>query len=542
MSNGVPGIATSVTTVGSHVSGRSGDVVAKWSVHELAFASAAAYGDPLSDVDLSVEFRAPSGKRHSVAAFWDGNSVWRVRFSPDEVGRWSWQSTCSDAGNAGLHDQSGIFQCVRYSGKNPLLAHGPIRVAPDGTHFVHADGTPFFWLGCTAWNGVLRSRDQEWRRYLAVRQQQSFSVIQFVSTPWRGGRATLRQRAYTTVDPVQISPAFFQALDAKVAAINAHGLCAAPVVLWAYGKDDPGRALSRQDAARLAKYIVTRWGAYQVVWLLGGDGDYLGENARRWCDIGRQVFGARRDRLVTLHPMGQRWVAGPYENEDWFDFIGYQSGHGGADSHLRWHVAGPAAAYGCQAGGKPVVNLEPNYEAIPAYESGKKHDDRHVRRAAYWSLLINPPAGVTYGHNAVWVWNHAHGPAEGHKNIGTVAPWHAGLETDGTHGMTVLRRFFESGPWTGLRPDPSLLIEEPGVEDPSRFVAAARTDDGAWAVVYTPVGGRLRIRSDRLTFPARARWFSPRTGTYHDAGALERSRRTFETPDPHDWILDIRGV
>ena len=30
-------------------------------------------------------------------AFWDGNNLWKIRFSPTEVGSWSWQSSSADA-------------------------------------------------------------------------------------------------------------------------------------------------------------------------------------------------------------------------------------------------------------------------------------------------------------------------------------------------------------------------------------------------------------------------------------------------------------
>ena len=41
-------------------------------------------------------------------------------------------------------------------------------------------------------------------------------------------------------------------MDRKVDAINAHGMIAVPVALWAFGPDDPGQALAEVDAVRLA--------------------------------------------------------------------------------------------------------------------------------------------------------------------------------------------------------------------------------------------------------------------------------------------------
>ena len=56
----------------------------------------------------------------------------------------------------------------------------------------------------------------------------------------------------------------------------------------------------------------------------------------RWKKIGRAVFGDRHERLVTMHPCGQSWVADEFRHEDWFDFIGYQKNR--SDVRRRWRV------------------------------------------------------------------------------------------------------------------------------------------------------------------------------------------------------------
>ncbi|MCH5376216.1 MAG: DUF4038 domain-containing protein, partial [Planctomycetes bacterium] len=37
------------------------------------------------------------------------------------------------------------------SARLPWEIHGPLKVSPDGHSLQYADGTPFFWLGDTAW-------------------------------------------------------------------------------------------------------------------------------------------------------------------------------------------------------------------------------------------------------------------------------------------------------------------------------------------------------------------------------------------------------
>src|SRR5689334_4860083 len=56
--------------------------------------------NPVQEVTLDVALTSPSGLRRRASGFWDGGNVWRVRFSPDEVGEWRFETTCSDAADA----------------------------------------------------------------------------------------------------------------------------------------------------------------------------------------------------------------------------------------------------------------------------------------------------------------------------------------------------------------------------------------------------------------------------------------------------------
>ncbi|RUL88652.1 apiosidase-like domain-containing protein [Tautonia sociabilis] len=520
------------------------DPVPRFGVFEEALEADRDYDNPFWDVDATVTFASPSGKRTTVDAFWDGGRTWRVRFSPDEAGSWSWRSA-SSVGDVGLEGKTGAFECLPDEGDNELLRRGPLRLADDRRSIAFADGSPFFWLGDTAWNGVLRAHPEHWDRYLRTRADQRFTVIQFVTTQWRGGRAVLDDLAFEGEQRIRIHPSFYQKRDPMIAAINDHGMVAAPILLWALTESDPGRALPIADAVRLARYEVARYGAYQVVWLLGGDGHYLRpDEVERWKAIGRGVFGDDggndRGRLASLHPSGQAWVGDVYASEPWYDLIGYQSGHGDNADHLRWLVQGPPARPWTEQPELPIINMEPNYETHPSYHSDTVFGAFEVRRASYWSLLVSPPAGVTFGHNAIWVWNDRPGLAEGHEGIGTVAPWTEGLDTPGVRSMTVLRDFFESGPWPSLRPDPSLLRSQPGSDDPSRFVAAASTPDGSWAVFYSPRGGTISLDSSKFDRPMAARWFDPRSGAFREAGPVGKGPVSFEAPSDEDWVLDLR--
>ena len=206
-----------------------------WMRFEKGFVSDRAYDNPLYDVgSFTVSFTSPSGRMKNVQGFWDGGTDWKVRFCPDETGTWTYGTACSDEKNRGLNGVSGTFDCVPNRSDLDIYTKGCV-VRPKGSyHLAHADGTPFFWLGDTAWNGPLKSTEEEWETYLDDRTDKGYSVIQFVTTQWRGGdKNSLGQVAFEGSGKIALNVDFFRHLDGKIDKINDHGLVAAPVLLWA---------------------------------------------------------------------------------------------------------------------------------------------------------------------------------------------------------------------------------------------------------------------------------------------------------------------
>lgn len=364
-------------------------------------------------------------------------------------------------------------------------------------------------------------------------------------THWRALLADGQsEKAFSGRERIVLNPNFFRRLDGKVAAIARAGLVPALVQLWTLTEFDPGDYLPEEDAIRLARYIVARYEAFRPVWLLGGDGRYHQEGkTERWRRIGRGVFGGRRDRnTVTVHPCGHCWTGEMYRMEEWFDFIGYQSGHGPDERSLAWILFGEPATHWKREPYKPVVNLEPCYEthAVRGTEpTPRRLSTRDVRRAMYASLLVSPTAGVTYGEHSIWPWNEYWEEPLAHRGTGIVGPWSEGLVTEGARAVTHMVSFFSSLPWWTLRPAPQLVVEQPGSrQEPSKVITAAQTTDGRYTVIYLPYGGEVKLLLDERS-GAVARWFDPRNGIWVDAGASEPGTRTYHAPSDEDWLLRI---
>lgn len=509
-----------------------------WGRWEKEFA--AEKGTGLSTISFTVTFSGPNEARRRVDGFWDGGETFRVRFMPTATGTWKFLSR-SEPRVAGLDGVTGSFECTPAEAESPFSRHGRVEVSENGRHFQHTDGTPFFWLVDTAWNGALKSKPEDWERYLDDRVRKKFTGIQFVTTQWRTAYTDADgQVAYRGSKRIEVNPKFYQRLDERVDAVNAKGLLAVPVLLWTLGERSysPGQ-LPESEAIRLARYQIARYGAHHVMWFLAGDGKYFAENAERWKRIGRAVFDRPGHAPVFLHPQGMQW---PYDafllEEKWVSAFGYQSGHGDDERTLRWIFEGPPATKWKLDPPRPVVNLEPPYEDHLAYQSRKPHSDYSVRRAVYWSLLNAPTAGSSYGAHGVWSWEESPNVPLNHARTGVAKPWHEAMDLPGSEQLHFMVELFESLRWWELRPDPALITTDFDNRDAFRHASASRTDAGGQAVVYVPKGGGITVKSGILKPGLRAEWFDPRTGKRSAARADDGS--TYRTPDDEDWVLVLR--
>ncbi len=482
-----------------------------WGRYEHSFVSNKPYDNPLYDIKkFAVKFTSPRGIVKNINGFWDGNFTWKVRFAPDEQGEWTWESACSDESNTGLHQVKGQFTCVKNSSPHLIYQRGSIN-HPRGTyHLSYANGTPFFWAGCTAWNGTLKSTEAEWDTYLADRARNNYSVIQFVTTQWRGGaHNSLGQVAFEGSGKIKINPDFFRHLDGKIDKINEHGLVAAPVLLWALatytGRElSPGYYLPEEEAILLARYMVARYGGNHVIWILGGDGKYTDENEQRWKNIGRGVFTQEHPGLVALHPGGASWIGEVYAREPWVDIIGYQSGHNASEKTVNFINKGPISAVWHQLPPRPVINMEPLYE-----ETNPSLTATDIRNASYWSILNLPTAGITYGAHGLWPWLRDGEKILNHRQTGEgISRWHQSIKLPGSVQVGYLSKFIQRLEWWNLKPASGLLAEQPGDKAFNRFISLSRTDDGQTIVAYVPKPNPVRLYNfNREVYEGQ--WFNP---------------------------------
>jgi hypothetical protein len=417
-----------------------------------------------------------------------------------------------------------------------------LRVSENRRYLEYKDGTPFFYLGDTAWELFHRLSREEADRYLANRAAKGFTVIQAVVLAELGGIEDPNPYGHTPLadrDPARPNEPYFEHVDYIVRRAESLGLVIGMLPTWGKYWKTGSAIFTPENAGTFGRFLGERYKDKPIIWILGGD--HNPDDERERAIIEAMARGIREGdgggHLITYHPRGPGLSSDYFHKAEWLDFNMYQSSHAARD-----HDNGVFAEhdYGLEPA-KPTLDGEPRYEAIPIgfYNAGAdrdlRFDDYDVRQAAYWSLLAGA-CGHTYGNNNIWqMWQPGRKPV-----IWASTPWYEALDHPGAAQMTHVRRLFESRPFHKLAPDQSIILDGPTYGGAK--IRAARATDGSFAFVYSPRGEPFTIRVSAIrAHRIRQTWFDPRSGAARDLHTTDTPGfQTFVPPTSGrgcDWLL-----
>ncbi len=496
-------------------------LVGKWGRFDQSFKSSVNYENPLQQCALKVTLVSPSGATNIVDGFWDGGKTWRVRFSPNQLGYWTYHTSCSDTANRGLDNQSGKFLCTSPTGQSRFAKHGPIQVARDHHHFEHADGSPFFWMADAAWNAPRLSNPRDWILYTQARAGQNFSAVQWSAA---SGADVRSHSAFSGRSRITIDPAYFQALDEKVDMMNRAGLLSVIAPLW--GNESATDDLPEEQIALLVRYMNARWSAYDVAWLLT---IHEGRSAR-CLRIGREVFAGTPHAPVILFPGELSSGFDEFRHENWVDAFGFGLGQNLNSDSVKWLISGPLSRESSTQPARPFLNVLPPMENGLAAQGQMRINADDVRRIAWWSLLLTPPAGVSYGAQDVATWNTT--------KLSKLSTWQVSLFLPGAKQMSQIQSGLDPLEWWTLHPAPKSISVQPGEENPNRYIANAENDAKNLSLTFIPEERTLDLFLEALPSAPVIHWLNPRTGKISSAVAVVGTRTCqLPTPDKGDWVL-----
>jgi hypothetical protein len=525
--------------------------VERLAVHEVALEAEGQHANPYVDLTATAELTPPkpSDMQRSVPLFWDGGGTWKFRVSPDQVGKWKWSVKSADAG---LNGKSGSFDVVASQRCGSIR---PMKEFP--THFERQDGTPLWFLGDTAWSLFTDSTAEQHdrasaERYLRNRAEQGFNVVHAMLLN-EAGWGNSGGAPWLDLQQEQINPAYWREVDERVALANAQGLVVGLALAWGEktGKEKYpwGRFPSAQARQRYASFVGSRYGAYDVYFLVSGE--WHGEVRNRkstesevkheFFEIGDALRAADpQQRMIGIHPMTRHGSVREFNDARWMSFGDYQQ------NYLELH----ARILESRGFAKPVVNSEYGYylrdsnaDGIVDKQNSYTADD--IRNAT-WDIVMAGGYLVT-GFGSTYMGGNRH-PTPFLPDDPKNEPWIAQIGT--------VKGIFKELSWWKLKPHDELLAcATPRGKDRSRRVetrdkqltlnqAPATTywclaTPGQEYLVYARgISSPLSVKLDSAPSPLQATLIDPRSGAREALGTVAgKERFEFQPPDEQDWVI-----
>ena len=516
------------------------------------------YKNAFGDVVVDGIFTTPTGKVVTIPGFYDGKHTWRIRFNPDEVGRWQFRTS------ARPHDaeliQEGEFE-VQASEERGFLKATPGQ----GWGFHYESGEPVFIFGDTVYElfGMAHC-DTHVLPFLQRRASQGFNLL----------RVRLHTSAFQSVgDPpvppedfkswhtrttwpwggTEQSPRFdhfnleyFHTVDQVVSQANALGI-GLEMIMEAWGNEFPfnNRQVFVPEWEEFwMRYLIARYDAFPnvYIWTLmneyeyypNGDWHYKPVSDRWAIRMARWVKGiAQHGHVIAIHngPREPSFADRLQLDPTAVDAIMFQE-WGTRDADLGWLAAGMEAQFerSLKGWGGSAVSSEWGYERNPDLPPLAPHHDYcdvdHTRRGAWRSAFC------------------ALGIINGFENSWGIFP----LQDEDQAGVADLlhvRHFFTTMvPFHQMQPAPQIVVN--GNNAFGHEPRALATDDQSIVAVYLPTGGNVELTLADKAY--QAQWFDPRTGEMTDAATITTEKNghaLFGAPAgggerPWDWVLVLK--
>lgn len=527
------------------------DTVPRRTVGEWELHSERPYENPFSDVEVDAAFIGPTGEMLTISGFYDGEETWRVRFSPDEPGRWTYHITSRPADPDLKRD--GEFEVLDRD------TRGFLEATPDHAWgFRYESGEPVLLLGDTVYNlfGMAHCGGDV-DRFLQRRAKQGFNLLRarLPVSPFHppAGYSGWQTRRTWPWGGSEQSPRFdrfnldyFHTVDDVVRRAEELDV-GLEMIMEAWGFEFPFNdrsAFTPEWEELWLRWLIARYDAYPCVyfWTLMNEYEYYPDGDWHRGRYGVEDLWAMRTgrwvkavaphgHIVSVHngprvpPFAERFAIDPKaidavmfqewgttgEEDSWLA--------AGIEDQIReslegWDGSAVFAEYGYER--NPDLPLE-----IPGHEfCGPEHTRRGAWRGAFSAL------GVIHGFENSW------------------GPFMV-LDEDqpGLTYLLHLHRFFtEVVPFHEMRPMPEMieLKERP----PGHRPLALATEDGDVAAVYLPVGGSVDLSLPTGRYYD-AEWYDPRTGQRRpaspdsgkDAFRLTAPPGESEEGHPWDWVL-----
>jgi len=519
----VPGLLVGALVSSAATSGKAGGLdlgdlgtYPMWSRVEIVLPGPASEGMATPNpflVAVDVRFTGPGAQVFVVPSFYDGDgsggmdgNVWKVRFSPNAAGDWSFVSSSADTA---LNGHTGTFHVTEPSGCSPTTPDGLPnfacvgRLEYTGEHYLSfADGGHWLKGGVDEPEDILAAGDTTGFPtrelavdYLASRGVNSLYVMldniggdSHNVWPWVGSTENQAQANHERFDLVRLAE-----WEAFFTYAQEHGL-----VLHIVWEDDS--AWTGFNRAAYYREMVARFGHHNgLIWNLTEEFNetYSVDAVKGFAQMLTDL-DAYGHPLTVHHSRGVN-VWEPFLGDSRFDLTSFQTRDLPQNKvAVEWFTK-------VEASGRviPVSFDEGTRTLTPA--------DRALFRHIVW-------AGYMGGANTE-IFTHI------------TTDWRLQDYDAQLSDMTRARRFVESVGYWQMRPRNDLLLSGVG------YMFA---EDGVAYLAYLPSGGSIEVDLRGASGVLTGDWYDPRSGSSIPAGPIAAGGTAVLTaPDGTDWALRL---
>ncbi len=461
--------------------------VERWGVFELVVNgpnSDTAY----VDVTFAANFER-NGKTVRVPGFYDGDGKYKVRFSPPDLGRWTFKTQSNRDELAGT---TGSLIATSPSPKN----HGPVKVV-DTFYLQYADGSPYYAVGTTAyqWTSVEQSVQ---RKTIETLADAPFNKIRMAFFPkwYRYGNETEPwaypfRRDGAQNDFTRPNYEFFRNFEYRVRQLLEMGIQADVIVFhpydnWGYSK------MGAENDDRYVRYLIARLSAYRNVWWsMANEYDLMiSKKEKTLADFDRflKIFQNEdpHQRLRGIHNWGST-------EDHFYDHSQPWVTHASMQTHEFYDVLKWREKYQ-----KPILLDEMRYEGDVASGWGKLSADEMT--SYFWMAGLSgayPTHGDTFDNRA---------------GDGETRWWAKGgtLPGKSVPRIAFFRKIMEQAPVTKMKPrmestgKPETLADNIHVfAEPGKYYLAYAANAGKTIRLALPAGARYKVElidTQNMTF------------------------------------------
>ncbi len=515
---------------------------------EIILHSDKEYENPFMDVDIDAVFSCEDGTQIALPGFWNGENEWKVRFSPNKAGAWTYVVTCTDQENTSLTDKGTIEAAPCVNPKTELQKHGYVRIEPGKRYLVYDDGTPFFYLGDTHWqmpdyehiydcNYPGCNCGSSFKHIVKNRLKKGFNVYQTYFASHRRDVSSSGMESWWKTPYKLINPdAFNKSMDVIVEYLAENGITIAlgfglHTALYNFFREQ-----MTQGILHFARYCVARYACYPLIWITGQEiTDRKNGCFEAWKAAGNlvgELDGYHRPNGAHMYPMrSDDSRAQELYEAPWHQWWTLQSGHGGYKNLQKRSFY---ESYYKLENVKPYIEAEAQYEDI--YCEG--FCGHNATRMSAWIATLSGSAGYTYGVSAIWLYSW-----EGRKSTYSGDAWHEAIDKPGSTQMTYLKKFYEYVNWYKLTPS---FDSEFGMFEARKYITISHIDKDL--IIYYFYGKEKEtgyLRGLKKNTRYQARWYDPVCGKFIDLPDVVTDTGKADIPErpaERDFVLLLNTV